>query len=98
LLNVLDPSHILHELPQTLDEGNVLAKPEQILKTKVCQHQNKIWNEVLIKWKHYHVDKTTWKMKHNVKLTFLIFVVKDNDSFWKGSNVSNQMRMVGDNE
>jgi hypothetical protein len=51
----------LHELPQTLDEGNALAELEQILKTKVCQHQKRIWNEVLIKWKHYHVDKITWE-------------------------------------
>jgi hypothetical protein len=51
----------LPKLPQILDEGNTLAKPKHILTTKVCQHQNRMWNEVLVKWKHYLVDEATWK-------------------------------------
>jgi hypothetical protein len=33
---------ILLELPQILDERNTLAKLEQILKTAIHQHQNRV--------------------------------------------------------
>ncbi len=72
------------KLPQILDEENTLAKPKHILKTKVCQHQNKMWNEVLVKWKHYFVDEVTWKNEVEFKANFPNFVIKDNDLFLKG--------------
>jgi hypothetical protein len=40
--NVSNPSHILLELLQILDEGNTLTKPKQIFKTTVHQHQNRV--------------------------------------------------------
>jgi hypothetical protein len=53
-----------------LDEGNALTQPKRIFKTKVCQHQNKVWNEMLVKWKHYLVEKATWENETKFKANF----------------------------
>lgn len=43
-----------------------------------------MWNEVLVKWKHYFVDEVTWKNEVEFKANFPNFVIKDNDLFLKG--------------
>jgi hypothetical protein len=70
---VSNPFHILLELSQTLDERNTLVKHEQILKTIVHQHQNRVWNEVLVKWKHCPVEQIIWENETKFKIKFLDF-------------------------
>jgi len=38
--------------------------------------------------------KQLGKMKPNLRLTSLIFVIEYNDLFWRGSNVNGQRRVV----
>jgi hypothetical protein len=54
-----------------------------------------MWNEVLLKWKHYLIDETTCENEAKFKTNFFDFLSsKTMTSFWKGSNVNNQRRMV----
>ncbi len=39
----------------------------------MCQHQNRMWNEVLVKWKHCRIDETTWENEAKFKANFLDF-------------------------
>jgi hypothetical protein len=43
------------------------------------------------------LNKLLGKMKHNLKLTFLIFIIEDNDLFFlDGEHVSDQMKRPTD--
>jgi hypothetical protein len=66
----------LPKLLQILDERNTLAKFEQILKIEVHQHQNRMWNELFVKWKRYPIDEATRENEAKLRLTSLIFVMK----------------------
>jgi hypothetical protein len=88
-----NPSHILLKLLQTLDEGNTLAKLEQILKTTVHRHQNRVWNEVLVKWKHPLVKQIIWENETKLKANFIDFCHWGQWPFFlEGEHVNNQMK------
>ncbi len=77
-------SYFAQELLQTLDEGNTLAGSKQILKIEVCQHQSRMWNEVLVKWKQYLVEKATWENKTKFKANFPnFFTLRTMTSFFQ---------------
>ncbi len=54
---------------------------------------NKIWNELLVKWKHYPMDELHKKKNLTLRLISLILIIEDNDMFEEGECTNDHQLM-----